>query len=86
MSVYKLIKDEFHRTTGMVAQNCWISHVLADMKLTTRIAHNRANPLERKKPCPPKWRQELEAAVGAVVLGQPTGHPESLARQDISGG
>ncbi len=63
MATYKQIQERVKTKNGFTPKTCWIAHVMADHKLTTRMAANRISPQSRKHPCPPDKRQVVDAAL-----------------------
>lgn len=70
MTLYRRIKKEVLETAGFKAESQWIAHVLADRGLTTRLAHNRADPTARSRPCPEPKRLAIELAINKILGGQ----------------
>lgn len=63
MATYKQIQEHVRKTRNFVPKTCWIADIKAEHGLTTRQAPNRANPQDRKHPCPADKREGLTAAM-----------------------
>jgi hypothetical protein len=67
MPTYKRIQQEVRIAAGFTPETGWIAHVLSDRGKTTRQAYTRESDSARKKPCPPRKRAAIEAAIDKLL-------------------
>jgi len=63
MATYKQIQDWIRNTYGFTAQTCHIADVKRKCGLPVRLAHNRIDPNNPVKPCPPEKVEPIRKAL-----------------------
>jgi hypothetical protein len=62
---YKAIQVEVRKSSGVIAQTCWIADVLRQMGYAVKDAPNRKS-VRSVKPCPPDKIDAIKAAVSRL--------------------